>query len=130
MDRGVGIAAVDVVLGCARVLAIAITLLVLRWLGRVREAIYADRCDNRHPMRERRPLLLGVAVFALLVGAGSGLTSPVGAQVPLASGRFVSVCEFSHQSMNDPIVYPGKPGKSHLHEFFGNASTNAYSTPK
>ena len=45
-------------------------------------------------------------------------------------GRFVSVCAFSHQSMNDPIVYPRQRGRSHLHHFFGNRSTNARSTPR
>lgn len=28
---------------------------------------------------------------------------------------------------DDPIVYPGQPGKSHLHQFFGNDGTNASS---
>lgn len=30
--------------------------------------------------------------------------------------------------MDDPIVYPGVPGASHQHEFFGNATTAADST--
>jgi hypothetical protein len=30
--------------------------------------------------------------------------------------------------MDDPIVYPGEPGRSHAHTFFGNASTDARST--
>ena len=29
---------------------------------------------------------------------------------------------------DDPIVYPGQPGKSHLHQFFGNTSADANST--
>jgi hypothetical protein len=29
---------------------------------------------------------------------------------------------------DDPIVYPNQPGASHLHQFFGNTSTNARST--
>lgn len=28
-------------------------------------------------------------------------------------------------AFDDPIVFPGQPGKSHLHTFFGNASTDA-----
>jgi Domain of unknown function (DUF1996) len=31
-------------------------------------------------------------------------------------------------STDDPIVYPGQPGRSHAHTFFGNRSTNASST--
>jgi hypothetical protein len=30
--------------------------------------------------------------------------------------------------MDDPIVFPGQPGASHMHDFFGNETTNAYST--
>lgn len=29
---------------------------------------------------------------------------------------------------DDPIVYPGQPGRSHLHQFFGNDAADAYST--
>jgi hypothetical protein len=45
------------------------------------------------------------------------------------TGAFRTVCEFSHMAFDDPIVYPGQPGKSHLHVFFGNTGTNAGSTP-
>jgi hypothetical protein len=38
------------------------------------------------------------------------------------------ICNFSHLGYDDPIVYPGQPGKSHLHMFFGNTSVNANST--
>jgi len=31
-------------------------------------------------------------------------------------------------SKDDPIVFPGQPGASHLHTFFGNTLTNAFST--
>lgn len=31
-------------------------------------------------------------------------------------------------NFDDPIVFPGQPGRSHLHVFFGNTGTNANST--
>ena len=31
-------------------------------------------------------------------------------------------------SFDDPIVFPGQPGRSHLHTFFGNTGANADST--
>ena len=31
-------------------------------------------------------------------------------------------------AFDDPIVYPGQPGRSHLHAFFGNTGTSANST--
>lgn len=37
-------------------------------------------------------------------------------------------CEPSHELPDDPIVHPGAPGAAHLHDFWGNASTNGNST--
>jgi len=42
--------------------------------------------------------------------------------------QFVVECGYSHAAMDDPIVYPGQPGASHLHVFFGNREVNADST--
>ncbi|MEL7155401.1 MAG: DUF1996 domain-containing protein [Actinomycetota bacterium] len=44
------------------------------------------------------------------------------------SGQFRMHCEYSHFAYDDPIVFPGAPGQSHLHMFFGNTLTNAAST--
>jgi hypothetical protein len=43
-----------------------------------------------------------------------------------SASRFL--CEVSAVDYDDPIVYPGQPGASHLHVFFGNDSVNAHST--
>lgn len=37
-------------------------------------------------------------------------------------------CKASHLQYDDPIVFPGQPGKSHLHMFFGNTLANGNST--
>ncbi|GAA3601734.1 hypothetical protein GCM10022223_16860 [Kineosporia mesophila] len=42
--------------------------------------------------------------------------------------EFNATCTYSHSGNNDPIVFPGQTGKSHLHSFFGNESTDANST--
>jgi len=44
-------------------------------------------------------------------------------------GAFRSVCEYSHMNFDDPLVYPGQPGRSHLHVFFGNGGVTGNSTP-
>ena len=44
------------------------------------------------------------------------------------TGDFRTVCAFSHMNFDDPIVFPGQPGRSHLHAFFGNTGANANST--
>jgi Domain of unknown function (DUF1996) len=43
-------------------------------------------------------------------------------------GAFRIVCGFSHMAYDDPIVYPGQPGRSHLHTFFGNTMTDGNTT--
>jgi hypothetical protein len=43
-------------------------------------------------------------------------------------GQFVVECPFSHALSDDPILYPGDAGASHLHVFFGNTGANADST--
>ena len=48
--------------------------------------------------------------------------------VPDVVGAFRFICNAGQISYDDPIVYPGQPGKSHLHQFFGNTAANANST--
>jgi uncharacterized protein DUF1996 len=45
------------------------------------------------------------------------------------SGIWIVTCQLSHQFPDDPIVFPGVPGASHLHTFYGSRDTNASSTP-
>ena len=49
--------------------------------------------------------------------------SPEGARAE--RGVFATMCRFSHEAADDPIVFPGQAGKSHLHTFFGNRTTSA-----
>lgn len=44
------------------------------------------------------------------------------------NAQFLIECEFSHAAPDDPIVVPGRPGAMHMHDFFGNTTTDAYST--
>ena len=43
-------------------------------------------------------------------------------------GQFVLRCTYSHTLADDPILFPGQPGASHVHDFFGNTGVNASST--
>ena len=45
----------------------------------------------------------------------------------LGHGRFSLGCDFSHREQVDPIVVPGQLS-AHMHDFFGNVSTNRNST--
>jgi hypothetical protein len=57
---------------------------------------------------------------------GTGAVAPSGA--PDVVGAFRFICNPAHLAKDDPIVYPGQPGKSHLHQFFGNTAVDANST--
>jgi hypothetical protein len=73
-------------------------------------------------------LLSAVAVASVTVFAVLG-TAPAASAANANKGASFSVrCDFSHRASDDPIVYPGKPGASHSHDFFGNESTDAFST--
>ena len=45
-----------------------------------------------------------------------------------APDSFHTVCGLASFASDDPIVFPNQPGASHLHDFFGNTTTNAAST--
>ena len=40
-------------------------------------------------------------------------------------GQFRLGCQYSHFNSDDPIVFPGQPGKAHLHMFFGNTNVTS-----
>jgi hypothetical protein len=65
--------------------------------------------------------------------AGSASNGPGGPADAASTGggglaTFKVQCTSSHILADDPIVHFGMPGMSHLHQFFGNATTNAAST--
>ncbi len=87
-------------------------------------------------------LIAGTLVCGLvLVSAAAGSASAqipvikptvtkqvVAAKPPGLRGQFVTTCTFTHSATVDPIVQPGMPGMSHLHNFFGNTTTDANSS--
>ncbi len=54
--------------------------------------------------------------------------APVNDNGASPEGQFRAACEYSHFGADDPIVFPGEPGAAHLHMFFGNTETNAFTT--
>lgn len=73
-----------------------------------------------------RSLLTALAGLALLSSLLVGTTTASAADG--SPGQFVIRCRLSHTLPDDPIVFPGQPGESHLHDFFGNTTVNADST--
>jgi hypothetical protein len=77
-------------------------------------------------------LIACLAAAALVAASASGGDSrPPTSLSDLAQFddvAFITVCRFSHFRSDDPIVLPKFAGLSHNHTFFGNRSTNAFST--
>lgn len=82
----------------------------------------------------RSVLLLASVALALVLACGVSflaalLASPAASAASRDKGASFAVrCDHSHFAPDDPIVKPGEPGAAHRHEFFGNRSTDAYST--
>lgn len=75
---------------------------------------------------------IGAAALTLFVVTAPAAPEPSAGRVEsmreLQGVNFVSACAFSHRRLDDPIVYPRRPGFSHDHSFVGNRTTNAFST--
>ncbi|MEV6036804.1 DUF1996 domain-containing protein [Nonomuraea sp. NPDC052116] len=74
-------------------------------------------------MTTRKTTLL--ALLSLLIGMIAVAPRPAEARV-IRVAEFLADCPFSHRLPDDPIVFPGLPGASHMHSFFGSRVTNAY----
>ena len=80
------------------------------------------------------PSLLGAAAInsnfdpnsELVPSWGTGKIAPSGA--PDVVGAFRFICNPGQLLKDDPIVYPGRAGASHLHQFYGNVGADANST--
>ncbi|MDR6788479.1 hypothetical protein J2Y58_001837 [Sphingomonas sp. BE138] len=62
----------------------------------------------------------------LVPTGGTGIIPPSSA--PDNVGAFRFICMPGQISYDDPIVYPNQPGRSHLHQWYGNTAANAAST--
>ena len=76
-------------------------------------------------------LVCSLSLFAALAQIGqAGTAAYPPPSTEATKGVFVLRCELSHQRQVDPIVKPGPKGTlaGHLHDFFGNRSTDSDST--
>lgn len=80
--------------------------------------------------RHLRRLVLALGLVPALAGLAVAVSSSGEAKASAEAGQgaFLTHCRFSHRNTDDVIVYPGEPGESHDHTYFGNTSTNASST--
>ena len=74
-------------------------------------------------------LVVAAALCAAGASGGDGRGPAALSDLPQFDNvEFITVCKFSHFGPNDPIVFPRRPSMSHDHSFFGNVTTNAFST--
>lgn len=112
-------------------------------LGRRRQAVYARRKVTRYGHRGGRThavVFLALAGLVVVVSSGfaatSGRSATPNATLQPATRSFPGgpyfnvICGFSHRLNDDPIVFPGTPGRSHNHTFIGNRSVDASTTPE
>lgn len=83
----------------------------------------------------RRWLVSSVLALAAAATASAGAAGPTAGggghpRFHRGPAYFAVACGFSHRNQDDPIVFPGQPGRSHDHTFFANRSTDALSTPE
>jgi hypothetical protein len=80
--------------------------------------------SHQHEGHERgvAPTAASSLISTEVITADMAMAAP---SVVRRTGRFAVVCPLSHRAANDPVIYPGQPGASHLHNFFGNRTTNA-----
>ena len=95
------------------------------------------RPPHPQPRRSARRFALPLAVLAALLVSLLGVTSTASAQAGDndndgrrngRGGGFRFDCDVSHFNLDDPIVFPGEVGAAHDHMFWGNTSTDAFST--
>jgi hypothetical protein len=77
--------------------------------------------------RYSRLRVLGALGLILLFGA-VGLPLKRANALPQGQAVWSVKCEVSHRAPDDPIVFPAQAGRSHMHDFFGNVSTDADSS--
>jgi uncharacterized protein DUF1996 len=77
------------------------------------------------PRMGRVALVSAVALAAAAIGSAAPFPNPN--EFPGGS-YFAVICSFSHRNNDDPIVYPGQPGRSHNHTYMGNRDVHAFTT--
>lgn len=76
--------------------------------------------------------LAAFLLAAVVVSSASASTGAISssAGTGMFNGVFDTNCFYSHTLRDDPLLHPGVPGASHVHDFFGNRTTDARSTGK
>ncbi len=97
-----------------------VLLAIFIWMGVDSSLFTANAANALRPRQPRPPQPTQIAAPQ----PTRTTPPPQGAQQP----RFAFDCARGHTAAVDPIVMPGHTGMSHMHQFFGNPSTDENST--
>jgi hypothetical protein len=91
---------------------------------------HKKRSSTKHAnlISSRSPVATLLALALVLAAVALGLWLRPVSQAAEVVPEIRIECNINHFGPDDPIVYPGQPGASHMHSFYGNSSTNAYTT--
>src|SRR5262245_51442339 len=67
-------------------------------------------------------------IAALVIQVTTVLAAPVVQPAQAASPGWIVSCQYTHSLPDDPIVAFRQPGVSHMHDFIGAKTTDAFST--
>jgi uncharacterized protein DUF1996/F5/8 type C domain-containing protein len=70
----------------------------------------------------------GVSLTEFQVFGSGGAAPPTIPPGAVRVAEFLADCPASHRLPDDPIIFPGLPGASHMHSFFGSETTRASTT--
>jgi hypothetical protein len=76
----------------------------------------------------QRLMLTRLAAILTIVGLSSLALVIAPAAAGPATGTILIHCGYDHSAPDDPIVFPGRPGASHSHDFFGSRNVDATTT--
>ena len=115
------------------------------WFGKRSSGAATSGSEGDDTSRTRHRPRLRYVLAAVVVSGLMGGVAPAQADAPVTTTStgvrthgsttttastigWLLTCPLSHRLADDPITAPGRPGGAHLHDFTGNASTNAMST--
>ena len=73
-------------------------------------------------------LVVALLSAAVLLGATDSASASASPEKRSRVVNFLAHCGVSRFAPDDPIVYPGEPGRSHHHTFFGSRAISAHAT--
>src|SRR5215813_4615873 len=67
-------------------------------------------------------------IAALVMQVTPAMAAPIEQPAEAAAPGWIVSCQYSHSLPDDPIVAFRQPGASHMHDFIGARTTDAFST--